>query len=99
MACDQGHLFCKECVYTDLLTQKKDMKRQKDRLEKLKKEADEEREQALEAARERVLRDFEQGQLSLSSIAAAATSESNAKEGSDQGSENWILTPLPFRHS
>lgn len=82
MACDQGHLFCKECVYTDLLTQKKDMKRQKDRLEKLKKEADEEREQALEAARERVLRDFEQGQLTLSSNATnpATTSESNAKE-------------------
>ncbi|KAI6132856.1 hypothetical protein EV401DRAFT_1914547 [Pisolithus croceorrhizus] len=82
VACDQGHLFCKECVYTDLLTQKKDLKRQKERLEKLKKEADEEKERALEAARERVLRDFEQGQLSLSSSVAnaATTSESNAKE-------------------
>ncbi|KAI6145175.1 hypothetical protein BKA82DRAFT_4170659 [Pisolithus tinctorius] len=82
VACDQGHLFCKECVYTDLLTQKKDMKRQKERLEKLRKEADEEKERALEAARERVLKDFEQGQLTLSSgvANAATTSGSNAKE-------------------
>ncbi|KAI6041455.1 hypothetical protein EDC04DRAFT_2668193 [Pisolithus marmoratus] len=83
VACDQGHLFCKECVYTDLLAQKRDMKRQKERLEKLKKEADEEKDRALEAARERVLKDFEQGQLSLSSNMANAvtTSGSNAKEG------------------
>ncbi|KAJ3979913.1 hypothetical protein F5890DRAFT_1420605 [Lentinula detonsa] len=65
LACDEGHLFCKECVYTDLLTQKKDIKRQKDKLESMKKEAKEEREKAKLAARERVLREFEKGQLGL----------------------------------
>ncbi|KAL4071714.1 hypothetical protein J3A83DRAFT_4358165 [Scleroderma citrinum] len=82
IACDQGHLFCKECAYTDLLTQKKDMKRQKERLERLKQDAEEEKERALEAARERVLKDFENGHLSLSSgvKAAATTSGSDAKE-------------------
>ncbi|KAJ8597699.1 hypothetical protein M405DRAFT_755445 [Rhizopogon salebrosus TDB-379] len=74
MACDEGHLFCKECVYSDLLTQKKDIKRQKERLERLKKEAEEEKERAREAARERVLRDFEKGQLGLSAnLSSVAT--------------------------
>ncbi|OAX42233.1 hypothetical protein K503DRAFT_766964 [Rhizopogon vinicolor AM-OR11-026] len=79
IACDEGHLFCKECVYNDLLTQKKDIKRQKERLERLKKEAEEEKERAREAARERVLRDFEKGQLGLSanlpSVATAPDAE------------------------
>ncbi|KAH0831227.1 hypothetical protein J3R83DRAFT_13808 [Lanmaoa asiatica] len=66
IACDHGHLFCKECAYADLLSQKKDIKRQKVRLEQLKREAEEEKQRALEAARERVLRDFEKGQLGLS---------------------------------
>ncbi|KAH7910396.1 hypothetical protein BJ138DRAFT_1136063 [Hygrophoropsis aurantiaca] len=79
LACDTGHLFCKECVYTDLLTQKKDIKRQKDRLELLKREAEEERELAKEAARERVLRDFEKGQLGLSAN-IPATNFSEGKE-------------------
>ncbi|KAF9522237.1 hypothetical protein CPB83DRAFT_872051 [Crepidotus variabilis] len=67
LACTEGHLFCKECVYTDLLTQKKDIKRQKDRLDALKKEAEVEQAKAREAARERVLREFEKGQLGLAS--------------------------------
>ncbi|KAG6337011.1 hypothetical protein ID866_2071 [Astraeus odoratus] len=82
IACDQGHLFCKECAYTDLLTQKKDMKRQKERLEKLKRDAEEEKERVLEAARERVLKDFEKGQHGLSSDlkGIVTTSGSDAKE-------------------
>ncbi|KAF8639223.1 hypothetical protein AX17_001708 [Amanita inopinata Kibby_2008] len=65
LACNEGHLFCKECVYTDLLSQKKDIKRQKGKLEVLKREAEEERERARAAARERVLFEFEKGQLGL----------------------------------
>jgi nitric oxide synthase-interacting protein len=51
-------------LYTTV-AQKKDIKRQKDRLEALKKEVEEERSRARQAARERVLRDFERGQLVL----------------------------------
>jgi len=65
VACQDGHLFCKECVYTDLLTQKKDIKRQKQRLEALKREAADEKARARLAARERVLLEFEKGQLGL----------------------------------
>jgi len=106
LACSKGHLFCKECIYTDLrafilsswfltsfslglssaqitVTQKKDIKRQKDRLEALKKEVEEERTLARQAARERVLRDFERGQLRLgnSSDSIIETADSKASEG------------------
>ncbi|KAN0094601.1 hypothetical protein V8E55_002888 [Tylopilus felleus] len=82
IACNHGHLFCKECAYSDLLSQKKDIKRQKERLEQLKREAEEEKQRALEAARERVLRDFEKGQLGLSANLPAigvSTSTSGAE--------------------
>ncbi|KAL1668902.1 hypothetical protein GGF50DRAFT_96110 [Schizophyllum commune] len=79
VACNEGHLFCKECAYTDLLTQKKDIKRQKDRLDAMKKEAEEERARAREAARERVLADFERGKLGL-----AAPVQSNTSSGSGE---------------
>ncbi|KAG9308338.1 hypothetical protein JVU11DRAFT_12102 [Chiua virens] len=84
IACDHGHLFCKECAYSDLLNQKKDIKKQKVRLEQLKKEAEEEKQRVLEAARDRVLRDFEKGQLGLSANLPAIASTSGAeatKEG------------------
>ncbi|KAH7104203.1 hypothetical protein BKA62DRAFT_693856 [Auriculariales sp. MPI-PUGE-AT-0066] len=65
VACPHGHLFCKECVFTDLLTQKTQIKRAKDSLAALHKQEEEEREAARIAARERVLQEFERGQLSV----------------------------------
>ncbi|KAJ3873218.1 hypothetical protein F5051DRAFT_338034 [Lentinula edodes] len=74
LACNEGHLFCKECVYTDLLTQKKDIKRQKEKLETMRREIEEEKAKAKLAARERVLKEFEKGQLGLGSHNASAIS-------------------------
>lgn len=105
VACQEGHLFCKECAYTDLrefsepsyprfrvgqtrpVAQKKDIKRQKERLEALKKEAEQEKSKAKEAARERVLADFEKGQLGLAAVAAVTTSSSEVA-----GDGNFILS-------
>ncbi|KXN87901.1 Nitric oxide synthase-interacting protein [Leucoagaricus sp. SymC.cos] len=77
LACDEGHLFCKECVYTDLLTQKKDIKRQKDKLKIWEREYEEEKARARETARERVLLEFEKSQLGL----AARPTEVGTKGG------------------
>ncbi|RDB17393.1 Nitric oxide synthase-interacting [Hypsizygus marmoreus] len=79
VACNEGHLFCKECVYTDLLTQKKDIQRQKTKLEAMKQEVEEEKARAKEAARERVLLEFEKGQLGL----AAKPSFAGTKPGGE----------------
>ncbi|KAH8102063.1 hypothetical protein BXZ70DRAFT_890608 [Cristinia sonorae] len=81
VACQKGHLFCKECVYTDLVTQLSDIKKQKARLEALKQEAEEEKQRAREAARERVLLEFERGQLGLAApVSVATTSGTDSKE-------------------
>lgn len=69
------------------------MKRQKDKLDVLKKEAEEERTRAREVARERVLKDFEKGHLGLSggsSLIGTANSTSTA-EG--------MHPPIIFPHS
>lgn len=102
VACTEGHLFCKECVYTDLceftncgvrviemftcpVSQKKDIQRQKTRLEALKQEAEEQKAKAKEAARERVLLDFEKGQLRLAGTpGAVATSGAKSSANSDE---------------
>lgn len=65
VACSEGHLYCKECIYTDLLEQKKEIKRQQVKLEAMAKEEEEEKERRKAAARERVLKDFEERQLGL----------------------------------
>ncbi|EDR01187.1 uncharacterized protein LACBIDRAFT_254899 [Laccaria bicolor S238N-H82] len=82
LACTEGHLFCKECVYTDLLTQKKDIKRQKERLDAMKKEAEEERTRVRAAARERVLLEFEKGhRLMIISTLYFLINQQNTQKG------------------
>ncbi|KAG8873274.1 hypothetical protein FRB97_006896 [Tulasnella sp. 331] len=70
VACSEGHLYCKECIYTDLLEQKKEIKRQQATLEQMVREEEEERQKKLTEARERVLKDFEVRQLGLGSKTA-----------------------------
>ncbi|OCH91178.1 hypothetical protein OBBRIDRAFT_729262 [Obba rivulosa] len=82
VACHKGHLFCKECAYTDLVTQMQDIKRQKARLENLKREAEEEQQRAREAARERVLLEFEKGQLGLATQSTISTSGAESTDSS-----------------
>jgi len=57
--CEEGHLFCQECIVTSLLSQKKEIKRQTLMLDKMKEEEEVERQMARQQARERVLADFE----------------------------------------
>ena len=60
------------------MAQKKDIKRQKERLDALKKEAEQEKVKAKEAARERVLAEFEKGQLGLAAVSSVTTSGTDA---------------------
>lgn len=60
--------------------QKKDIKRQKDKLEAMKKEVEEERVRARKLARERVLADFEKGQLFANPTAGTSTSGSDSQK-------------------
>jgi nitric oxide synthase-interacting protein len=60
--------------------QKKDIKRQKEKLEAMKKEAEEERARARRSARERVLADFEKGQLFANPTIGTSTSGSDSQK-------------------
>ena len=61
-----------------IVTQKKDIKRQKERLDAMKKEAEEERTRVRAAARERVLLEFEKGQLGLAGGPTLASTKSGS---------------------
>lgn len=75
------------------MAQKKDIKRQKERLEALKKEAEQEKAKAKEAARDRVLADFEKGQLGLAgaAVAASAALTTSGSEVTGDESSNFII--------
>ncbi|CAE6503743.1 unnamed protein product [Rhizoctonia solani] len=80
VACGEGHLYCKECIYTDLLSQKKDIKKFKAKLEELQREEEAEKARAAQAARDRVLRDFEKNQLGLASRKEAVNDKEKGKD-------------------
>merc|ERR1711939_421740 len=90
--CEEGHLFCQECIVTNLLSQKREIKRQTLLLEKLKEEEEVERQLARQQARERVFADFEKlqngGAASRSSTAASTPSASSSSTTRVAGSNN-----------
>lgn len=84
MACREGHLFCKECILTNLLKQKDDIREHQLALKQLAVEQENERERARERARERVVRDFERGYRGDGS-GKAGSSSSSIGEGVSAG--------------
>lgn len=85
MACQRGHIYCRECVLSDLLAQKKDIKRHQTKLEAMAREEEEQKVLAKAAARERVLLDFEKKHLGLSAtprrIGSGAEADSTSTDG------------------
>lgn len=75
VACNKGHIYCKECAYSDLLSQKKEIKRHQVKLEQMAREEEDEKERAREAARERVMMEFSKSQLGLAGRRKEVTAE------------------------
>ena len=67
------------------VAQKKDIKKQKAKLEALKQEAEEERARARAEARERVLREFERGQGLAAGLAGLRKEQDKTEKDSDSG--------------
>lgn len=78
-------LRLKACLLLCAVGQKKDIKRQKEKLEAMKKEAVAEMVRAKESARERVLVDFEKGQLFPKTASGTTTSGTDTQEGMFHG--------------
>jgi nitric oxide synthase-interacting protein len=84
-------------VRTAPVTQKKDLKRQKEKAEQIRREIEEEVERAKTAARERVLLEFERGQLGLA--ATPSSSAIPASEAGTSGTKRAFSTAFEFSPS
>ncbi|KAI0027872.1 hypothetical protein K488DRAFT_60244 [Vararia minispora EC-137] len=96
VACAEGHLFCKECVYADLLEQRKGIKKEKERLERAKREQQQQREEARRKARERVLEEFERAQLGLAGSAPASSTSTKEKEKEEPSASRGTKRKFAF---
>ncbi|KAI8141075.1 hypothetical protein BJV82DRAFT_518943 [Fennellomyces sp. T-0311] len=65
VACPQGHLACRECMYESILTQKQNIKREQRSLEQKLQALEEKRAQDEDEARQTLLDQFEKTQTSM----------------------------------
>ena len=74
-----------DCVLTvATVAQRKEVKRMKERVEALRGQEEEEKEKAREEARQRVLRDFERGQLGLAMSMSAGGKGGSERDSSER---------------
>lgn len=86
------------------VTQKKHIKRQKGRFEALRLEEEEEKQRAREAARQRILQEFDKGQLGINSGARSQGMEKDKKaiENAEKSGQDdcmfslWVFRIPPF---
>lgn len=89
--CLQGHLFCKECIYSALLDQKKEIIAIKVTLATLEKDHQAQRDRARAEAIKRVQRDFERVQSGVQK-----DKRENRQEQFSVGNGESVPPPLPF---
>ena len=80
VACQQGHLYCRECAISNLITQKAGIEVQKRELEAWQAGEELEKEEARRKARERVVSDFERG-LGLGSSSSIPAAGGSSRPG------------------
>src|SRR6185312_6537870 len=80
VCCSQGHLYCKECIYENLLAQKKEIKRQQTLLEIRQKEEEEKAKKKEDEAKEAVILDFERQQVRIAPLSSNKKSRNGTKE-------------------
>ncbi|KGB74797.1 nitric oxide synthase-interacting protein [Cryptococcus deuterogattii 99/473] len=61
VACSKGHIYCRECCLSNLISQKASIEAQKREMERWEERERVEREETKAKARERVIQDFEKG--------------------------------------
>ncbi|KAH8801533.1 hypothetical protein F5884DRAFT_807016 [Xylogone sp. PMI_703] len=74
VSCSHGDIFCRECALSDILAQKKEIKRLEKAREKEAREAEEERYRQEEEAKERAVKEFELVQMGLDAKIGANSS-------------------------
>ncbi|KAH9866580.1 hypothetical protein J1614_008271 [Plenodomus biglobosus] len=81
VCCPQGDLFCRECAMSNLLAQRKEMKRLEKLNERLKLEDEDQKVHEEEEARLRAIEDFEAVQMGLSVKAGASARVIGRQDG------------------
>lgn len=82
VACGEAHIFCRECAIADLIGQKAGIEAQKSQLRAWEEEDARKRADAREAARARVVSDFEKG-MGLAGARSSSVSASASKPSSN----------------
>ncbi|KAI1453600.1 ENOS interacting protein [Annulohypoxylon moriforme] len=89
VSCTHGDVFCRECALSNILAQRKEIKRLEKQREQEEHDAEEERLRQEEEARERAIREFEMTQIGLDVKAKS----SNNKAGTTSGKSDENGTP------
>ena len=90
MACAiNGEMFCKECVVSNLLAQRKEIKRLEREIEKGLKEAEDDERERGEEEEARAVLDFEKTMIGLEDRGRKG-SRNGSKEGTDSGEGNGV---------
>jgi nitric oxide synthase-interacting protein len=74
VSCSHGDIFCRECALSNILAQKKEIKRLEKTREKEVKEAEEDRAREDSEAKERAVQEFERIQMGLEAKLASSSS-------------------------
>jgi nitric oxide synthase-interacting protein len=74
VSCPHGDIFCRECALSNILAQKKEIKRLEKAREKEDREAEEDREREEAEARERSVQEFERIQMGLEAKMGSSSS-------------------------
>jgi nitric oxide synthase-interacting protein len=82
VACSNGHIYCRECAISNLITQKAGIETQRREMERWEHNEALQREEARARARERVVKDFEKA-TGLGSITGRREAEDHRKERGD----------------
>lgn len=80
VACPSGDLFCRECAITNLLAQRKEIKRLEKEYERLREEDEERKAREEEEARERAVREFEEGVMGVGGSAVSRAGQQDRGE-------------------
>jgi len=90
MSCTKGHLYCKECIYSNLLDQKKDIKRKEKEWEQQQLKLQSEVEKKQEKEQQTIIEKFEKDTTSATSENKTTTT-TTAAAGTMELKSFWIV--------
>jgi len=90
VACSQGHIYCRECIVSNLITQKAGIDAQRREMDRWEENDYGEREQARQNARDRVVADFEKG-MGLGVVGGRGIMGDGNKAGSSKAGGKFEL--------